>query len=374
MAKSGFTISADGVDLPASGDTLLYRIYTYTNDFGAGLSMNLAGDLQVAEGATLVQKSGNLCSSAKGSIYAATVVVEGSSAGLVFKNIDLAENSGGNLVVRHGATVTVTNSMVIRAGASVLVENATLKQNTSSTSYSITMKAGATLRVSNSTLEFPGTKGALYIDSGATVGFDGAEIKMNGDVGFGGSGAEVVFSGKSSSFNRRFNMVGDNFTFCITNTTVCFSPATASDLFVTGGRTENENNGRTLRFCGAAPRLEVASSGGFYLRGAKGITLQFDIGRDGFPTDAAIVEITGGGSFKGDATACAASRIVVNVGRQCPPGTYVLLKGKNASTFLTGEDKWVTNSDRAKIFAATVDGLDAVQVTVKPVGFVLVVR
>ncbi len=367
------TLSTAAATLPNAAGNLQYRnANVYTNEFGAGYALTLTGSFVAYGSPTLVHRSGSLSSSASNSsIQDATVVVEGPDAALTFASITMPADKGGSVLVRDGALLTITSSLTVNAGASVTVEEATLAQNTTMDN-ALSFETGATLSMRNATLRWGNSKGKLLL-SGSVASFDGTTVVPGSQTMiFGGDGGTALFLGNPSTVTGRFNMLGDDFTFCVSNTTVNFAPTSAGDLFITSGGTVSDGFAKTLRFCGAAPRLAVGSSNGFYLRAQKGVTLQFDIPAEGYPTNAAIVEITGGGSFKGDAGCLASSQIVVNIDGKCPPGTYTLLKGTKAGTFLDVNDrvvdKWVANaptSRKATFQTATVDGLSALQIIVK---------
>ena len=362
------TISQPSATLPKATANLQYRnAFVYTNDFGAGYVLSLTGAFSAFDGSTLFHRSGTLSSSASNSsIKDATVVVEGSDSELSLATLTMDANKGGSLIVRNGARLTITSALNVNAGATVSIENATLAQDTT-LDNSISVYPDASFSMRNSTLSYANPKGKLLMRAGTAI-FDGTTIAPGSTaLMFGGENGTAMFTGGTSTITRRFNMYGDGFTFCVSNTTVNFTPADASELFITSGGTINDGFAKTFRFCGAAPRLVIASSGGFHLRAQKGVTLQFDIPANGFPADAAVVEITGGGTFKGDSGCLAASQVVVNVDDDCPPGTYTLLQGKNATTFLTGETPWVANCGtrrKAKFQSTDIDGLAALQVVV----------
>ena len=386
--SAALTLSSSSATLPNSGN-IIYRTNVHTNNFGLGNTLTVPS-LTVEKGATLVHETGAIVAtsaSPASKIDVGMATISGANSEWRITTLDFPADKGGRMTVCDGATLTITSSMTVNSGASLFVENATFAHDTT-TDNKLFVNSGATLQVKDSTMRFTGIKGKLCVDGGMAV-FDGATIEFGSAnrqlFGGGDSGGTIIFTGDSSSLNHRFSMTGDDFTFCVSNTTVNFSPEDASELFITGSGTANEELAKALRFCGASPRLAVASSDGLYLRGTKGVTLQFDIGRDGFPTDAAVLEITAGGSFKGDASACAASQIALNVDDHCPTGTYTLLKGSKATTFIDGTagnpratDKYVLNFNRAMhrvaIVETTVDGIDAVQAVVKPAGFLLIFR
>ena len=401
--SASLTLSASEATLPNNGN-LIYRANVHTNDFGAGKTLTVPLVL-VEQNATLVHRSGRIkatstgasinqqarmangnafftgadailevdgtlnvgTSAATGSlavengatVNAGTLAVAADST-LSAKDSGTSINAetyslnGGTVAVGYGAMMKMTGSLTADGGSVVIVDNAKLLHDTT-TDRRLTFNTGSFLSMKNSIIEFAGNKGKLYLDGGMVL-FDGVTVapEQSNTVLIGGDGGTLTFSGSPSAITHRFSMVGDDFTFCVSNATVNFSPSSASELFITGSGSASESSedghNRIFRFCGAAPRLAIGSTGGFHLRGTS-ITLQFDIGAEGFPTDAAVVEITNGGSFKGDAGTCGASRIIVNVDDRCPAGTYTLLKGDKAATFLTGENKWQTNSDMAVISA-----------------------
>ena len=382
--SAALTISSASATLPNNG-SLLYRTNVHTNDFGAGNTLTVAG-LTVEQGATLVHKSGTIDSTGAATFNNGAAVFTGT--GSVLDGTSATLSNGGSLAIEDGAAWNFTRSVTINSGTKVVADGATLSMNTpsSGTSYYITVNEGGTFAVKDSTVNLANSKAHIAINN-ATATFDGVAISMGASSAstIGGDGGTVLFTGGTSTINHRFSMTGDDFTFCVSNTTVNFSPEDANELFITGSGNSTENLAKTLLFCGAVPRFAIASSNGFYLRGTKGVTLQFDIGQEGFPTDAAVLEITAGGSFKGDPSACAASQIVLNVDDHCPTGTYTLLKGSKATTFINGTagnpratDKYVLNFNRAMhrvaIVETTVGGVDAVQAVVKPAGFLLIFR
>lgn len=421
--SASLTLSASEATLPNNGN-LIYRTNVHTNDFGAGKTLTVPLVL-VEQNATLVHRSGKIKATntvasinqqarmangnafftgadaileVDGTLNVGTTAATGSLAaenGATVKagtlvlaagstlsardsgtciNAETYSLNGGTVAVGYGAMMKMTGSLTADGGSVVIVDNAKLLHDTT-TDRRLTFNTGSFLSMKNSIIEFAGNKGKLYLDGGMAL-FDGVTVapEQSNTVLIGGDGGTLTFSGSPSAITHRFSMVGADFTFCVSNATVNFSPSSAGELFITGSGSASESSedghNRMFRFCGAAPRLAIGSTGGFHLRGTS-ITLQFDIGAEGFPTDAAVVEITNGGSFKGDAGTCGASRIIVNVDDRCPAGTYTLLKGDKAATFLTGENKWQTNSDRAVISA---NGNNEVVVTVKPVGLAIFVR
>ena len=374
--SAALTVLNDNATLPNREANLSYRSYVYTNDFGIGRSLNLSGALEVQSGASLVQKSGTLATATEiQSSIAGSVMVEGQ--GSVFK--PGLTTISGSVAVSNGGVVRFTSEASIECDARVIVENAEFFHDTVYDDK-IFIKSGGVLNVKDSTFTFVGNKGKLSIAGGLAV-FDGTEIIFgsHNTAHFGGSqdvrGGIVRFEGSPSSINHRFQMYGDGFEFCVSNTTVTFSPQDATELFITGSGLSDESCSKTFRFCGAAPRLDIASSSGFHLRGTKGVSLVFEIGKTGFPQNTAVIEITRGGSFKGDAIALAASKIVVSVDESCPPGAYILLKGQGATTFLDGsEQKYVFDGKRVKMVETLVDGIPAVLAVVKKRGFFISVR
>ena len=342
-------IDAGSATVEGAGSAWNFALLSFPADKGGsltvrdGASLAVSGSMTVDAGAEIVIDDA-LAETASCTINAGSAAVTGSGGVWRAETTTLA--TGGGLEVSDGATFAVTGAMTVQAGAEVSVENATFSHDTMADNK-IVVNAGGTIRLKNSTLSFSGSKGKLCVAGGTAV-FDGATISFGNanTAHFGGStrvaGGTIRFEGAPSSINHRFLMYGDGLEFCVSNTTVSFAPAAADELFITSIGTVADGNAKTFRFCGAAPRLAVASSDGFHLRAEKGVLLRFELGAD-FDPVAPVVEITGGGTFKGDKDCLSASQVVVDVDDGCPPGTYTLLKGKAATTFLTGESKWVAN-------------------------------
>lgn len=375
--SAALTISSASATLPNNG-SLLYRTNVHTNDFGAGNTLTVAG-LTVEQGATLVHKSGTIDSTGAATFNNGAAVFTGT--GSVLDGTSATLLNGGALTIEDGAAWNFTRSVTINSGTKVVADGATLSMNTPSTgtSYYITVNEGGTFAVKDSTVYLANGKAHIDINN-ATATFDGSTISMgtSNASSIGGDGGTLLFTGSASAINQRFPMTGDDFTFCVSNTTVNFAPATTSDLFITGSGAATEELAKTLRFCGSA-RLSVASSGGLHLRGTKGVKLQFDLDANSAP-DSPMVEITNAsGSFKGDGTCLSASQVVVNINKGCEEGTYTLMKGKAATTFITNAEKWLVNcvdGYKASLKTAGTSGStdECLQVVVMRAGLAIIVR
>ena len=363
------TISSSLATLPNPKGNLSYRNCVYTNEWPSGWKMYGTGTFEIQSSSSLLQKSGTLSFAGEQNKIGGIFDISGQDSVVELGTTEVS----GSIKVSSSATFKPNMNLTIKDGGALSIENANLYHNTGDSGplYRIKLNSGGVLSATSATITLPtGKSGIEIIDSTAVIDGSTLSIGNNGSA-IGGDSGTILFCGNSSTIDHRFTMAGDDFTFCVSNTTVNFTPKTATDLFITGTGSSDEEYAKKLRFCGAAPRLTIASSNGFHLRGSKGVTLQFDIGKDGFPTDKAIVEITEGGSFKGDKQTCQSSKILVNVLPGCKVGAYTLLKGKNAATFLTGDNKWIVNNDRAVISAK---GNDEVIVTIKPIGFALIIR
>lgn len=367
--SAALTISSASATLPNNG-SLLYRTNVHTNDFGAGNTLTVAG-LTVEQGATLVHKSGTIDSTGAATFNNGAAVFTGT--GSVLDGTSATLSNGGVLAIEDGAAWNFTKSVTVNNGTKICADGAKITFSPDQNDRVFSVLAGGTLAITNSSFAMTSNKAKLDVASGATAVINGSTLQIDDDgVKIGGDGGTLLFSGGASSISSRFTMTGDEFMFCVSNTTVNFASDSSSKLFITGSETSptEGTSDRTLKFCGANPHLVVKGTGGLFLRGSK-TTLQFDLPRGDFTTDSVIEIPNASASFKGDSRTLAASQIVVNIDAHTTPGTYTLLKGKNAATFLTGANKWVTNSDRAVISA---NGNNEVVVTVKPVGLVIIVR
>ena len=370
-AQSGaLTISTADATLPNSG-SLVYRTNVHTNEFGSGNALTVAG-LTVEQGATLVHKSGTIDSTGAATFNNGAAVFTGT--GSVFSGTSVTLSDGGVLAIEDGAAWNFKYGMTINSGTKVCADGAAIVFSADQNAQRVfSVLAGGTLAVTNSSFSMSSNKAKLDIASGATAIINGSTLLIDNDgVKIGGDGGTLLFSGGASSISSRFTMTGDEFVFCVSNTTVNFASDSSSKLFITGSETSPKEgtSDRTLKFCGANPHLVVKGTGGLFLRGSK-TTLQFDLPRGDFTTDPVIEIPNASAPFNGDSGTLATSQIVVNIDAHTAPGTYTLLKGKNAATFLTGESKWTTNSDRAVISA---NGNDEVVVTVKPLGLTIIFK
>lgn len=334
MQSGPLTISSGNAVIPelptAEGGTstykLLYRGYAFTNEWADAWAFQPVG-IDIEATATVIQKSGILAPSAATTVSGRFEIL----ADGIFRTANNATvSSGGALAVEGGALEIVSDygALTINAGGS------------------LSLSGGATL-------VFPANnKATLSIANGAEAVADGATLSINNDGNkIGGDGATLLFYGQPSSITSRFAMQGDEFVVCVSNATLSFASAGSSKLFITGTETSpaDGTSDRTLRFCGANPHLTVLGSGGLYLRGSS-TTFSFDLPAGAFTADPVIEIPNASASFRGDAGTCAASKVVVNVDNDCDPGTYTLLRGKNATTFLNGTsakprstEKWVAN-------------------------------
>ena len=347
------TISSASATMPNNGN-LLYRTNVHTNEFGAGYVLNIPF-LTVEQGATLVHRSGAIAISGgsnqskigPSASSTGTLVVTGADASISFATMAATVGTGSAFSILGGASLELASKIYVGAGASFMADGASVSLTQNGSVLEVAQGAACTFADSSLAM----ANGAqLLVDSGATATVSRCSISPGGDASkIGGSGGAVRFTGGTTTINHRFEMMGDGFVFFIDGATVDFS---SSGWFITGSSSatdsQNPGNTRTIRFSGASPRLSVAggSGFGFYLRGTA-ITFRFDLGADWAPS-APVVEITDGGKFSGDAACRAASQVVVNIDNDCPPGTYTLLKGKAATTILTGEGKWVANCGSAR--------------------------
>lgn len=372
--SAALTLSADSATLPNSG-SLIYRTNVHTNDFGAGNTLTVP-TLTVQNSATLVHKSGGIIAnnaSAASQIDTGSATITGENSTWSLQSLTV----NSLLKIEDRATVTAAGNVNVNSGATLSINGGSVTINPTA-NHSMAIADGGVFAMTDGTLTLSNNKTTFSVVSGANVAINGSTITVGDDgAKIGGDGGTLLFTGNESSISSRFTMIGDEFVFCVSNTTVNFASDSSSKLFITGGETSptTGTSDRTLKFCGYNPHLRIYGKGGLFLRGSK-TTLLFDLPKGEYTTEPVVelMDSTKTAEFKGDTGTKAASQIVVNIDNHTAPGTYTLLKGKNASTFLTGENKWVTNSDRAVISAATVDGVDYVQVTVKPLGLTIIFK
>ena len=160
---------------------------------------------------------------------------------------------------------------------------------------------------------------------------------------FGGDGSEFELRGGSVfdiDTTIRLYMKGDGFVFRVNDSTVNFTNST--DWFITQQSTTAAESHRFV-FEGARPYFRTNGKG-FYLRGSR-IDLEFNIGKDGFPSDRPVMDLQNGGAFAADSAS--ANQVTVNVAADCPDGVYSLMKGANAGTFLD-DGRYVVNGPENK--------------------------
>lgn len=358
--SAALAISANGATLPNAEAGLQYAgNFTFTNEWTGGWVFTVNGALAVQDGAKLVQKSGTMKANAAVAVNASATVT-GQDSKWEFGPTMVK----GALEVADKATLLLTKGLVVESGGALVVNGGKLTQEPypSGTVFAVTVNAGGKFSATGATLNFANIKAGLNL-AGSTAEISGSTLAIGNDsVQIGGEGGTLVFKGEPSTISSRFAMTGDKFVFHVDDATVTFASDT---LFITGSEkgTAGQTSDRTLKFTGANPHLKITGNQGMFLRGTK-TTLEFNLPAGEF-TKEPVIELADKAQFKGDAETLAASQIVVNVDEKTKSGTYTLLKGKGAATFLKNAKKWVANDKRATIAAAKVNGVDAVQVTVK---------
>ena len=283
-------------------------------------------------------------------------VVEVKDGGEIFTTKDVyLGNAGGAdnvLSVSGGGVFTGKNLYMRGTRPRLLTDGATLAfagytvQDVDDTTGTVVGLTNATLRAkrlivkasdgvmatSNATISLDqcfyigdGTKITL-VDTRAAVS---TSVTTGDFVGFGGNGSEFELRGGSVfdvNMTTRLYMKGNGFVFRVNDSTVNYT--NTPDWFIT------QQNGTVTDaryvFEGARPYFKTTGKG-FYLRGGR-IDLEFNIGKDGFPTDRPVIDLQNGGTFAADSAS--ANQVTVNVAADCPDGVYSLMKGANAGTFL----------------------------------------
>ena len=181
------------------------------------------------------------------------------------------------------------------------------------------------------------------------------------------NGALELHAGSCLVVTNRWVMTGDNFTIRLDDSTL--EADIPNNWFITGAGTNPGTGNRTFVFEGARPGLTTSGTG-FFLRG-ESVRLVFNLGAEGFPMDRAVVDVQGSGVFRADSKET--NLIAVNVAADCPEGTYTLMRGTNAGTFLNADRYVLTCAEGRKARLIRED--DSVSVKVKlPRGAVLVLR
>ena len=181
------------------------------------------------------------------------------------------------------------------------------------------------------------------------------------------NGALELHAGSRLVVTNRWVMTGDNFTIRLDDSTL--EADIPNNWFITGAGTNPGTGNRTFVFEGARPGLTTSGTG-FFLRG-ESVRLVFNLGAEGFPMDRAVVDVQGAGVFRADSKET--NLVSVNVAADCPEGTYTLMRGTNAGTFLNADRYVLTCAEGRKARLIRED--DSVSVKVKlPRGAVLVLR
>jgi len=250
--------------------------------------------------------------------------------------------TGKNLYMRgtrprflaDGATFTFDGENVQdeddTTGTVVGLTNATLraKRLIVKASDGVVATSNATISLDQCFYIGDGTKITL-VDTRAAVSIN---VTTGSLVGFGGNGSEFELRGGSVfdvNMTTRLYLKGNGFVFRVNDSTVNYTNTT--DWFITQ-QSVTVTDARYV-FEGARPYFKTTGNG-FYLRGGR-IDLEFNIGKDGFPTDRPVIDLQNGGKFSADSKS--ANQITVNIAANCPAGVYSLMKGTAAGTFLNDE-------------------------------------
>lgn len=288
-----------------------------------------------------------------------------SATGLV-KSVEV--NAGGTLRVAD-SLLTVTNDLAVTDGGATELTNATMS------AANLTVAAGGRADVRDSSVALvetlTGRGVASFVDSALTCAEASATQRD-----FGGTGMVVALTNSTLTANGRLNFSGSDFTLRLVDSTL--TALNSSWLMLGSGSGEESSEPkkhRTFVFGGTKPKL-VTSGSGVYFRGAD--TLRFEIPKDGFPTDRAVIDV-GSGKFSTDGkTTTAALEIIVDVDPACPRnggGTFTLMRGTGAGDFIGRVTVTPRCADFTKVITATVDGKPAIQAVVKPQrGLVILVR
>ena len=349
--------------IAVSGAGSVFRSGTGTaSGFEIGVSGAGSNTVVVTDGALLGSVNKVLVG---GSGVGNTLTFTHSATGLV-KNVEA--NAGGTLRVAD-SLLTVTNDLAVTDGGATELTNATMS------AANLTVAAGGRADVRDSSVALvetlTGGGVASFTDSALTCAEASATQRD-----FGGTGMIVALTNSTLTANGRLNFFGSNFTLRLVDSTL--TALSSSWLMLGSGSGEESSEPkkhRTFVFGGTKPKL-VTSGSGIYFRGAD--TLRFEIPKDGFPTDRAVIDV-GSGKFGTDGVkTTAALEIVVDVDPACPRnggGTFTLMRGDDVGKFADRVTVTPRCADFTKVVTATVDGKAAIQAVVKPQrGLVIFVR
>ena len=245
-------------------------------------------------------------------------------------------------------SAAIGSSIVLGEGSILTVGSLDLKVPTAFSATGSTLNVPVLALADDSSLFFTNSTLSIHKVGASTLGCNGGTLSFHG-----GSVLNLSYSGTSN----RLTLGGDDFTLRLDDSTLDATGIT-SDWFLTG--TLTTDGSRSIVFEGARPYLKTADKG-FYLRGSA-ITLEFNLGSAGFPTDRPVIDV-GTGAFGTDAGASKSAHLVsVNVSGDCPEGTYVLMRGTDAGKFLNADRYVLTCEEGRKAKLIRTDNEVSVQV------------
>ena len=329
-----------------------------------------------------------------GSIHASGALIVGKNG---TRNVLHVSGAGSSAVVngkafvggRAGASgegIPVCNAVRVENGASLRIgddvhvgmvggfgNSLHISAGAAFSAKSISLYAGNSIAVSDASLELTnGITMTTSASTGSVAAFTNATVVLGKEryAAVGGNASLLSFSRCEVSVPRRWSIQGRDFTMRIDDSRLEYTDP--SDWFITGGTgSEGTDQKRTFVFEGANPHLKIHGSKGMFLRG--GVDIVFNLGRDGFPKDHAVIDLVDSSAqFSGNDLA--AHRVAVNVSDRCPPGLYTIMKGRNCGTFLTAADAYTVSPSCHKLVRTTENGVDVLKVSVRNPGLMLVYK
>ena len=206
---------------------------------------------------------------------------------------------------------------------------------------------------------------AAFVDStlslGRTADFDlclGNPIQAD---------AEVALTNSTIAIGSRININGTNVMMRLINSQIDFNAAGKWLMIGTGS--SNDTGLHRFVFGGANPWMKSTAGSGIYFRGY--VEMRFELPKEGFPTDHAVVDAS---ATKFSADKWTRHKFVVDIHPSCPAGTYPLLKGANADKLSIKDQFSLTERSGSRAKFVWDSATQTISVKVKPAGLILLLE
>lgn len=222
----------------------------------------------------------------------------------------------------------------------------------------------STLRLDTS---FPLESGAraVFVDSTLTLGRT-ADISLclNGQQ----KDAEVAFTNSTIAIGSRIDINGTNVMMRLVNSQIDFN---APGKWLMIGTGSNSDTGlHRFVFGGANPWMKSTAGNGIYFRGY--VEMRFELPREGFPTDHAVVDAS---ATKFSADNWTRHKFVVDIHPSCPAGTYPLLQGASADKLWENKNQFsLTERSGSRGTFVWDSATKTISVEVKSAGLILLFK